>query len=393
MIYYPNPFIGSVIKDKKNEQIYLDNAATSFPKPQGVARAVYKYIKYCGANAGRGGHKMAQKAMEAVYNCREETAELFGITQPERLVFTQNATEALNLAIKGLLTKGAHVITSPLEHNSVARPLYELNTRVDTLSLNKDGSSQVEDIARLIKWNTRLVVINHASNVSGIINDIEQAAYICRVLKLPLLIDAAQTAGVIPLNAKRLGAMIAFPGHKSLLGPQGTGGLYIPEGINLRPLKTGGTGSHSESLKQPDFLPDKLESGTMNVPALAGLLEGVRFVKEVGREKIYEHEKKLTQRLIEGLLKINNIDLICPYNNNRVGTVSFTIKGIDAMIVSQRLDEEFSIASRSGLHCAPMAHKAYGSFTTGTARLSVGWFNTSEHIDAAIDAVKIISKH
>jgi len=373
--------------------IYLDNAATSFPKPSNVCSAVYKYMTSCGANAGRSSHKMARRAMEVVWDCRDELAQFFGVQNPQNIVFATNTTHALNTAVLGMVPPGGHVIVSCLEHNSSVRPLYKIHAEISVLPLSEDGSCNIAALPEHIRPDTKLVIINHASNVSGVVNDISLAASLCKSYQIPLLIDAAQTAGILPLSFDTLGAFVAFPGHKSLLGPQGTGGLYIPPIYSPAPLMCGGTGSNSESLEQPQILPDYYESGTQNVPAIAGLLEGVRYIRRKGRDLIYAHEAALAGQIIDGLKHIPQVSVLCPDAPQRVATVSFTVRQRDTSEICERLDEEYDIACRAGLHCAPLAHRSYHTLETGTVRVSPGYFTTTREIDTFLNAVEHIVSH
>ncbi len=373
--------------------IYLDNAATSFPKPSNVCSAVYKYMTSCGANAGRSSHKMARRAMEVVWDCRDELAQFFHVKNPQNIVFTMNTTQALNTAILGMVPPGGHVIVSCLEHNSTIRPLSKLHADISILPSSEDGSCNISVLPEYIRPETKMVIINHASNVSGVINDITLAASLCQSYQIPLLIDAAQTAGVLPLSFDELNAFVAFPGHKSLMGPQGTGGLYIPERFSPIPLMCGGTGSNSESLEQPKLMPDYYESGTQNVPAIAGLLEGIRYIRRKRREIIYAHELALSVQIIQGLLRIPQVHVVCPDAVHRVATVSFTVQQRDTSEICERLDTSYDIACRAGLHCAPLAHKTYQTLESGTVRISPGYFNTPREIDSFLDALDHIICH
>lgn len=372
--------------------IYLDNAATSFPKPQCVYSAVYEYMKKYGANAGRGGYKTAAYASELLYSARENVSELIGNTNPQQLIFTKNATEALNIAIRGCVKFGDNVVISPVEHNSVIRPLNRLNANITRLPLNADGSYNIDMLNQAITPKTSLVIINHASNVSGIINDIEKAGEICKRRCVKLLVDASQSAGTIQLNASETRAMIAFAGHKSMMGPMGTGCLYIPENIDIYPLITGGTGSESKLTIQPETLPDKFESGTLNMPGIYALGESCKYIKNIGLKNIYYHEQQLTERLINGLSEMKRIKILYPKTKNRTSALSFVIENIDCAEVGRILDSEYDIAVRCGFHCAPEAHKAFGTYDTGTIRASVGWYNTKQDIDKILWAIGNICK-
>lgn len=376
--------------------VYLDNAATSWPKPDAVCGAMIECIQKYGANPGRSGHRMAMQAGEKVYECRENLARLFGIENPLQIAFTANATEAINLAVKGLLVPGDHVIISSMEHNAVVRPLKKLETRGVELSIVKaDLSGQVDlrAIEKSIKPNTRLLLVTHASNVTGTVNDLEPMGQLAKKHKIIFMVDAAQTAGKYPVNVGLMGIdLLAFPGHKGLLGPQGTGGLYIREGLLLDSLKEGGTGSISESLLQPDFLPDRYESGTLNTPGIAGLNEGIKYILKTGIENIQKHEKQLERYMLEGLRQIDKVKVYGSNNpEHRMGVISITIDGQDCNEVCGELDEKYDIASRGGLHCAYLAHETIGTQNTGTIRFSFGPFNTIEDVDQVFKAVKTIA--
>jgi len=375
--------------------IYFDNTATSWPKPPGVVEAMVHFMNEVGANPGRSGHRLSVEAGRTVYDAREVMAELFNAPDPLRVVFCLNATEALNLALQGLLRPGDHVITSSMEHNSVMRPLRALERRgveVTVVRCLTEGFLDPVDIEAAIKRSTKMIVLNHASNVVGTILPIAEAGEIAHRHGLLLLVDAAQTAGAYPIDveADKID-LLAFTGHKSLYGPMGTGGLYIGERVNLKefePLKRGGTGSRSELEKQPDFLPDMCESGTPNAVGLAGLAAGVRWVLERGVEAIRAHEVELAQRLIDGLRDIPGVTVYGGLDATRqTATVSFNIAGMEPSEVGLRLDEEYGILCRVGLHCAPAAHKTIGTFPIGTVRFGLGVFNTLEEVDAAVAAV------
>lgn len=375
--------------------IYLDNAATTFKKPPSVYKtlteAMYKY----GANAGRGGHKLAIAASEMIYKTSEAIAELFSIPNPENIIFTHNTTMALNMAIKGVLMSGGHVIITSMEHNSVARPVMHIAKNRHTIVwADQQGYIDPADVKAAIRSNTRLIVCNHASNVCGSVADIEAVGEIASQHGILFLVDIAQSGGVLPINVEKQHIdLLAFAGHKSLLGPQGTGGLYIKDGITLETILEGGTGSQSDSLFQPDNLPDRFTSGTANMPAIAALGEGVRFVQRTGISTIRGHELNLTKRFLEGIKNIDGVILYGPDSiSGRVGVVSINIENYDSITVSQILDREFGIAVRGGLHCAPLAHKTLGTFEQGTVRFSVGYFNTKRDIDQALAAIYKIKK-
>ncbi|MGL4912591.1 MAG: aminotransferase class V-fold PLP-dependent enzyme [Romboutsia sp.] len=375
--------------------IYLDNAATTYPKPEKVYDSIMDCMKnYC-ANPGRAGHKLAMKAAREIYDARENIAKLFNIDNPMTIVFTNNATDSLNLAIKGVVKKGDHIITTSMEHNSVIRPIKSLekygieNTIVQC---DKEGSLNTEDIKKAIKENTKLIVTTHASNVCGTIIDIKSVGDIARENKILYLVDASQTAGVYDINIKDINVdMIAAPGHKCLLGPQGTGILYIREGLNVDILKEGGTGSKSEDLFQPELTPDKYESGTHNTPGIVGLNEGVRFILEKGIDNIKAHEEDLCQYMLDRLEEVHNIVIYGPKDSKkRAAVISINITNIDSGEITFLLDSEYNIATRSGIHCAPLAHKTLGTIEQGAVRFSLGYFNTKEDIDRAVKALKEI---
>lgn len=379
--------------------IYLDNAATSWPKPPAVSTAVIHYLEQVGANPGRSGHRLSNEAGRIVDSARESLAKLFHISNPLRIVFGSNCTEALNLALCGLLRPGDHVITSSMEHNSVMRPLRQLETEGIALSVvvcNSNGTLDAALVEAAIRPNTVLIALNHASNVAGTLLPIAQVGQIARKYGLLLLVDAASTAGSIPIdmNADCID-LLAFAGHKSLLGPTGTGGLVIGERVDiarLRPLKRGGTGSRSEAELQPEMLPDKFESGTLNVMGLAGLDAGVRWILERGVDSIRTHHQQLTQALIDGLLDIEGVTVYGTQDSaQQVSTVSFNISGISPSDLGFCLDEEFNIQCRVGLHCSPAAHQTIGTFPSGTVRFAPGLFTNDQNISQVLDIVKIIA--
>lgn len=375
--------------------IYLDNAATSFPKPESVYREMEKCIKEYGANPGRSGHKLALQAGRAIYSTRELLCRLFNIKDPMRVVFTLNATDALNLGIKGLLKEGDHVVTTSMEHNSVARPLKFLESRgIETTFVQCDQKGLLDpgDIRKALKKNTALIVCTHASNVTGTVMPVKEVGAIAREKGIPFMVDAAQTAGVLDIDVEEMNIdLLAFPGHKSLMGPQGTGGLYIREGIHLVQMREGGTGSSSENLSQPEIVPDRYESGTPNTVGIAGLGAGVKFLLEEGIHNIRRHEQELTRLMLEGLREIKNVKIYGPGDEKQQAPViSINIGDEDSGEISYILDREFNIATRAGLHCAPLAHKTLGTFEQGTIRFSMGYFNTREEIEAAVRAVEQI---
>lgn len=376
--------------------VYLDNAATTWPKPESVHQAVVESIRDKGANPGRGSHQMAMEAGRIIYETRELVAKLFNVADPARIVFSCNATEALNLGIKGLLKPGDHVLTTSMEHNSVTRPLKaleETGVEVDFLPCSPEGLLNPQQISESVKGNTKLVVINHASNVNGTIQPIEEIGKITKEKGLIFMVDAAQTAGVFPLDVETMNIdLLAFPGHKGLLGPQGTGGLYIGAGVDLVPAREGGTGGNSESPYQPEVLPDRFESGTPNTPGIAGLGAGVKFVLEKGLDEIRKHEQELTKQLLTGLQSIDKVKIYGLGDAlKQAPVVSINIGEEGSSEVAFVLDRAFQIAVRAGLHCAPLAHQTMGTITQGTVRFSLGYFNTGEEIEYTLESIKKIA--
>jgi len=381
--------------------IYFDNAATSYPKPKRVGREMLHFLEKVGASPGRSGHRLSIEAGRIIYQTRESLAELFNVDDPLRIIFTLNVTEALNLVLKGLLRPGDQVITSSMEHNSVMRPLRELEkigVEVKVIPCSPQGALAPVDIEKAIKKNTKLIVLNHGSNVIGSILPIAIVGEIARRHDILFLVDAAQTAGCYSLDIKKNKIdLLAFTGHKALFGPPGTGGLVVGERVDIKklnPLKVGGTGSRSESEEQPDFLPDIYESGTPNTVGLAGLNAGINFLLKEGIDKIHQYELNLSQRLIEGLKEIPGVIVYAGnQDKERVAVVSFNIKDYLPSEVGLKLDEEYNIMCRVGLHCSPAAHKTIGTFPVGTIRFSMSYFNTIEEVDKAIAAIKNITKN
>ena len=379
--------------------LYLDNAATSGQKPQEVYDAVLKALKECSGNPGRSGHKISLAAGNTVEEARLNLSRLFGCSDASRMVFCSNATDALNLAIKGIVPAGSHVITSSMEHNSVSRPLEALRTQkgisVTKVKTDIDTGADVAEIEDAIGSNTSLIVINHISNVTGTVSDIAAIGKICRKHGVPFLVDASQSAGAFAIDVDDMCIdMLAFPGHKSIMGPQGTGGLYIGPDINLQPMKEGGTGSRSELLTMPDMMPDRFESGTLNVPGIAGLGAGAAFVNETGVEAIAAKEKALINQLIAGLSAIPKVTVLAPGEGHpRGAAVSITIEDAEPQDIGLLMDQAFNIAVRAGLHCAPDAHTALDTIGSGgTIRISPGYYNTEEDIERCIDAVSQLAE-
>jgi cysteine desulfurase family protein len=379
--------------------IYLDNAATSWPKPEAVYQAMDCFMREVGASPGRSGHRLSIEAGRVVYETRESLARLLNVNDPLRIIFTGNATEALNLAINGVLRPGDHAITSSMEHNSVMRPLRALEARgveLTVVSCSKEGFLDPGGIEKAVKPNTRLIVLNHASNVMGALLPVAEVGTIARRHGVFFCVDAAQSAGAYPLDVSSMNVdLLAFTGHKSLFGPQGTGGLYIRQGVEdlIEPLMRGGTGSRSDSEYQPDFLPDKYESGTPNTVGLAGLGAGVQFVLSRGVDALREKEEKLMHHLIEGLGAIPGVTLYGSGDaREQVAVLSFNITGVAPSEVAMRLEEEYDILCRPGLQCAPIAHKTLGTFPGGTVRVSPGYFTTEDEVDIVIKAICNIAK-
>ncbi len=377
--------------------IYLDNAATSYPKPECVYRAVDDFNRQMGGNPGRGASRKTMTSNSILLDTREALASLFNIPDSTRIAFCLNITEALNTGLKGILKPGDHVITTSMEHNATARPLLSLTRKGIEWSMAKcssDGSLDPDDIRRLIQPNTRMICVLHASNVTGTIMPVREIGAIAEEHNLLFMVDSAQTAGVLPLDVAECHIdLLAFTGHKCLLGPQGTGGLYVGPGVEIEPLKEGGTGSLSEELNQPAFMPDHLEAGTPNTPGIAGLGAGVGFILSTGRENIRNHEKRLTEALIQGLREIDGVHIYGPLDvERRTAIVSFNIEGMDCGEVSMRLDHEYGIITRSGLHCAPLAHRTLGTLQQGTCRLSPGYFSTDMEIEKVLRAVYAIAR-
>lgn len=372
--------------------IYLDNAATSFPKPQTVLRAMIGTAERLGANPGRSGHRMSLAAGRIIANCRETLADFLHVQNPERVIFCLNCTDAINLAIHGLLRPGDHAIASAMDHNAVLRPLHSLFKKgilsIDILTPDETGAINAAQVRRALKPNTRLVVCTHASNVTGAVQPVQAIGAVCKEYGVHFLVDAAQTMGVLPVYPDEIGAdLVAFPGHKGLLGPMGTGALWIREGISLETIREGGTGSVSESVYQPEELPDRFESGTLNLIGIAGLMQGIRFVQS-HRDEIIAHELSLARHLAQGLSVLPHITSYVP-KGQYVGVISFNCKGRLSGEIAERLDK-YGFGVRAGLHCAPLAHRTLGTLETGSVRVSPGFFNDKRDIDKLLDVLKRI---
>lgn len=383
-----------------NGMIYFDNAATSWPKPPGVVEAMVHFMGEVGANPGRAAHRRAIESGRIVYRTRQAIAELLHAADPLRVVFGQNATEALNLALQGILRPGDHVVTSSMEHNSVMRPLRALEAEgvtISVVSCSPEGFLGPSDVEAALRPETAMIVLTHASNVVGTLLPIAEVGAMARRHRLLLLVDAAQTAGAHPIDIQKDNIdLLAFTGHKSLCGPMGTGGLVIGERVDpdrIEPLKQGGTGSRSEYETQPTFLPDMCEAGTSNAVGLAGLEAGVRWVLQQGVEKLRAREVMLTQRLLAELQDIPGISVYGPRDAElQTATVSFNVAGMQPSEVGLRLDDEYGILCRVGLHCAPAAHRTLGTFSAGTVRFGLGPLSTETEVDAAVTAVQSLAR-
>jgi cysteine desulfurase family protein len=379
--------------------IYFDNAATSWPKPDVVIDATVEFLRDLGANPGRSGHRLSVAAERIRFEAREHLCSLFGASDPTRLIFTLNVTEAINLVLFGYVSPGDRVVTTSMEHNAVLRPLRFLEGRgveVVLVPCGADGTLQMNDMEAALRGGAKMVVASHASNVCGTLIPAREIGALTRESGIPFLVDTAQTAGSVPMDMKRDNIdILTFTGHKGLLGPTGTGGVVFAEDFDvesLSPLVFGGTGSRSEEEYQPDFLPDKYESGTANIVGIAGLGAGVGWIRETGVEKIREHEKKLTRQLIAGLSKNERIKIVGTKDADRqTATVSFMIDGISTSEVGRILGEEHDIMCRVGLHCAPRAHRTLLTFPEGTVRFGLGFFNTIAEVDRALEAVFAIA--
>lgn len=377
--------------------IYIDNAATSWPKPESVYRAMDEFARKGAGNPGRSGHRMAVESEKRVQGCREAVAALLNAESPARVVLTLNATDGLNMALKGLLNPGDHVITSHTEHNSINRPLAAL-AAAGTITYDKaacapDGTVPPAEIEKLIRKETRLIAITHCSNVLGVLNPIDEYALLARKRGIATLIDASQSVGVVPIDVRALGVdMVAFPGHKNLFGPMGTGALYVREGIQLRPWREGGTGFNSDKEIQPEEMPFHLEGGTPNAHGYAALEAGIAFLRKEGIEKILRHERELALRFAREVRANKKVEVYGARSPERqIGPVSINIKGADPAEVGEVMDRRYGIACRPGLHCAPGTHRRLGTFPAGTVRFSFGYFNTPEHVDAAVRAVNEVA--
>ena len=390
------------------KQIYLDNASTTFPKPREVADAVYQYMTGVGSNIGRGGYTSAYAAEEAVFAARQLLCDFFGGEDAKNVVFTKNVTEALNVIIRGLLQPGDHVLVSAMEHNAVMRPLQLIGRELEPgeqapaaeisfsrIPCDKEGNLQLEALPKLVQQRTKAVLMTHASNVCGTLLPLARVGEFCQDKGLLLLVDSAQSAGVFPINMQQLHIdALAFTGHKGLLGPQGIGGFVLREHMvkRLAPFIVGGTGSLSHTESTPRFMPDKFEAGTLNLPGIMGLAAGVRWLNQRGMASLRAHELALTEQLLTGLLDLEQQGLLRIVGRRdivqRTSVVSIAATKQDLAVVAHRLNEEYGIATRVGLHCAPNAHKTLQTYPTGTLRFSMGWHNNEADIDAVLKALR-----
>ena len=376
--------------------IYLDNAATTLRKPQPVIDAVVAAMTNLG-NSARGTHDGSLSASRIIYGTREKLADFFGCPRPDHVAFTCNSTEALNMAICGLLNPGDHVISTDLEHNSVLRPLYrmeaERNVSLSFVPADRQGNLDYGDFARLIRPETRAIVCTHASNLTGNAVDIGRVGEIAHAHGLTFIVDASQTAGVLPIDmAAQHIDILCFTGHKSLMGPQGTGGLCLGERVNLRPWKVGGTGVQTYSRSQPEQLPTLLEAGTLNGHGIAGLSAALDYIREVGMDTIREKEEALMRRFYAGVSAVPGVTVYGDFTAPRTAVAALNIRDYDSGEVADALSQDYGIATRSGAHCAPRMHRALGTEHQGAVRFSFGWFNTEAEIDAAIQAVKELAE-
>ena len=395
------------------QQLYLDNASTSFPKPREVSDAVFQYMTGVGSNIGRGGYASAYAAEETVFAARQLLCDFFGGDDPKNVVFTKNITESLNVLLRGLLHAGDHVLVSAMEHNAVMRPLQLLGREVgpdepvpaDMLTFSRipcdrEGNLQLAYLPKLMRANTKAIIMTHASNVCGTLLPVAMVGAFCKEQGLFFVLDSAQSAGLFPINMQELGVdALAFTGHKGLLGPQGIGGFVLREHMveQVAPLLVGGTGSLSHTERTPGFMPDKFEAGTLNLPGIAGLAAGVGWLKERGLERIRAHELALTAQLLAGLATLEQQGLLSIVGRRdceqRTSVVSIAHTHQDIALVAYELAEKYGIATRVGLHCAPNAHKTLGTYPTGTLRFSLGWHNNEAEVATALVALKEVLGH
>ncbi len=377
--------------------IYLDNAATSFPKPREVLEEMLRTYVDIGVSPGRGSYDLAVQAGDAVEQTRKKLARFFGAPDPNRVVFAANATDALNLAFNGLLRPGDHVVSTELEHNSVLRPLHHFRERgwisFDLVPCDKLGFVDPDDIARRIQPNTRLVAVTHASNVLGTVQPVHEIGRLCAEHGVPLILDASQSAGIIPVDMTAWGvSAVAFTGHKALFGPTGIGGLVVHPDLDVQASRFGGTGIDSrEPVHTPTF-PHRLEAGTVNLMGILGLSAGLDYIAQRGLDAIHNHEKVLLTRLRDGLAEMGHIELYCASSLiDHVAVLTLNVAGVNPEDAGAILDADYNIAVRVGLHCAPLAHRHLGTFHRGAVRFSPGLFNTPDDIDRAVEALALLS--
>lgn len=367
--------------------IYLDNAATTLRKPSVVYKTYFDAVRKCSANAGRGGHRYALRASEMVFEAAESVAALLGIRQPERIAFTQNATMALNMAIHGIGKTEGHIVITQTEHNSVLRPVVYSGCEYTVAKADENGYVAPQAVEQAMRDNTQLVIVNHISNVCGQVQPIEEIASVAHKRGALLLVDAAQSAGIAEIDVIRQGIdLLAFAGHKGLMGPLGTGGLYVAPQVKIAPLLQGGSGSESENPMQPSAMPDLLVSGTVNAPAIAALGSAARYVRSLGPGVLLNHEKSLAKSFCDRLHAMKGVRVYCG-NGDGSGVVSINIENKNPVGVGEMLERDYGIAVRSGLHCAPLMHQALLTYPTGTVRFSFGHFNTLRDVKKAADAV------
>lgn len=380
--------------------IYLDNASTSFPKPIEVINSMSNYMLNMGGNPGRGSSSSSMSSSHLIYDCRQTVSNLFNFNKPQNVIFTNNITSSLNMLIDSIISDGCHIISSVMEHNSVLRPLFKHkeinNVDITLVNCDKDGFISPQDIFNAVKDNTKLIILSHCSNVTGSIQPLSSIGNFCKNNGILFIVDTAQTAGSINIDFTELGCnALAFTGHKGLMGPQGIGGFLIDDKMNdiASPVFVGGTGSMSYSLIQPDYLPDKFESGTLNIPGIVGLNSAIKYIQEIGIDNIHEKEMNLSRIFLED---INNMDFIKLYGpnsiENRLSTFSINMNNLASNEFSFYLDSKYNIITRTGLHCAPLAHKSMGTDSTGSVRVSIGYFNTEADIKSLIDAIYKIHK-
>lgn len=387
--------------NKEKKAVYFDNASTSFPKAPGIGRVMADYLEFRGCNVGRGNYQWGYEVADCVFKTRKKLAELFGYDNgndaSKNVIFTASVTEALNLVIKGLLRPGDHVLVSGMEHNAVMRPLFYLGEQgitFDVIPCDIQGKLEVEKIEPMITKKTKAIIMTHASNVCGTVQPLEEVSAICQHFGLKFVVDAAQTAGIFPINMTKIPIdALCFTGHKGLLGPQGIGGMVITDDLaqQITSLLHGGTGSLSESFEMPEFLPDKLESGTLNIPGIYGLSKALDYLGQIGLSEIYEKEMALTQKMLLGIHQIKACELIGrPDINNRSAVISLVSTKKDNAVIAFELDQKFGIMTRVGLHCAPLAHQSLKTYPGGTIRLSLGHFNTCDEVEYCLEALEAI---